>query len=84
MCDLRNLCDFLIRESKCFHIVNLSNVCDFAKKNHLKKIGTITCVIGVTCVISLLGSPNDLILIFSRMRDLNIPGVAGAVLQTAL
>ena len=81
MCDLRNLCDFIIRESKWSHIDNLSNkfdsgnFCDFSKKFIIRKIGTVTCVIGVTCVISSLGIPNGLISIFSETIGIRVTSV---------
>ena len=45
------------------------------KKNHLKNIGTITCVIGVTCVISSLGSPNGPLLMFSETSEICVTSV---------
>ena len=70
MCDLCNLCDFIKSQSKWSRINNLTNkcdwcnLCDFSKKKLiLKKLETVTCVIHVTCVISLKVSPNGLILI---------------------
>ena len=51
MCDSCNLCDFIKSDSKCSHINNPTkkldwcNLFNFSNKNHLLKLGTVTCVI---------------------------------------
>ena len=56
------------------------NFCDFSKKYLLfKKLGTVTCVIHVTCVISLKVSLNGLILI---IKPTSVIGVTFVISQT--
>ena len=55
------------------------NFCDFSKKYMLfKKLGTVTCVIHVTCVISLKVSPIGLVLI---IKPTSVIGVTYVISQ---